>query len=84
MERDIGLLDIPAITFFRPSLLLGERKERRPMEKAAMSVAKTLSGLFVGPLKKYKAIGVEKVAAAMIRAAKYQRVGNEVVSNFEV
>ena len=40
MERDISLIDLPATTFFRPSLLLGERVENRVGERIAVSVMK--------------------------------------------
>lgn len=68
-ERDISLLKIPAITFFRPSLLLGDRKENRPGEKVGIAIAKFLSFSMVGPLKNYKAIEVSDIARAMIKEA---------------
>jgi hypothetical protein len=49
------------------------------MEELAIAVAKTFSFLFRGSLRKYKAIEIEKVAMAMADAAKYQRVGKEIV-----
>jgi uncharacterized protein YbjT (DUF2867 family) len=78
-ERDIALNSIPAITFFRPSLLLGDRKENRPGEKIGIVVAKALSFAFVGPLKNYKGIEVTKVAAAMLAAARQEKTGKEII-----
>jgi uncharacterized protein YbjT (DUF2867 family) len=70
VERDISKCQIPSISFFRPSLLIGERKESRPAEKAGILFAKALSFLFIGPLKNYKGITVQKVAKAMIERGK--------------
>jgi len=84
-ERDISEAQIPAITFFRPSLLIGEREERRAAEKAAIVVAKLLSLAMAGPLKNYKAIKAGDVAAAMIREAKdQQRKGFKIVRSGEM
>lgn len=78
-ERDIALNSIPAITFFRPSLLLGDRTENRPGEKIGIAVAKALSFAFIGPLKNYKGIEVTKVAAAMMKAAGQENTGKEII-----
>ncbi len=79
MENDISKLNIPSITFFRPSLLIGNRKENRPGEKIGIAIFKALSFLFVGPLKNYKGIHVTKVAEAIIVASKKQNVGVEAI-----
>ncbi|MBO9665903.1 MAG: oxidoreductase [Bdellovibrio sp.] len=65
MERDLRKLHIPQIEIFRPSLLLGERKEHRSGEKLAQRLSPILNPLLVGPLKKYRAIKATDVARAM-------------------
>ncbi|MBK6639950.1 MAG: hypothetical protein IPG39_01305 [Bacteroidetes bacterium] len=47
-------------------MLLGDRKEQRSGEYLMKNLMQVLSFLFIGPLKKYKAIHVKKVAASMI------------------
>ena len=84
VERDISLLDIPAISIFRPSLLIGDRKENRIGEKVGAVLSNALSFLFVGPLKNYKGIHVTKVAEAMVRAANTQNSGKSVVLSGEM
>ena len=79
MENDISKLKIESITFFRPSLLIGDRKENRPGEKIGIAIAKALSFLFIGLLKNYKGIHVKKVAAAMLIASRKQSRGVEVI-----
>ncbi len=69
MERDLIKLDLNRLSFFRPSMLLGERTESRPTEAFGKFMMNALSFIFVGPLKKYKAIPANTVAKAMIYVA---------------
>jgi uncharacterized protein YbjT (DUF2867 family) len=84
LERDITSLGIGSTAFFRPSLLLGNRIENRPGEKAAIVFAKAIGFLFVGPLKNYKGIHVSKVAKAMIESAKAPKIGVRIVLSGEM
>jgi uncharacterized protein YbjT (DUF2867 family) len=68
-ERDLAALDLPQLHIFRPSLLMGDRKENRAGEKTAIAVYKVINPLFVGKLKKYKGIQAAQVAGAMISVA---------------
>ncbi len=70
LERDLTALNLPNLLIFRPSLLLGDRKEPRPMEEIAGTIMKIINPLFLGPLKKYAAIQASYVAECMISAAK--------------
>lgn len=69
MEQAVSALPFEAVHIFRPSLLLGEREESRPAEKFAMIGFRVAGFLFAGPLRKYRAISAETVAAAMVHAA---------------
>ncbi len=69
MENALIQMNIPGLKIFRPSMLLGPRSESRPLESIGKVVMKSLSFLFIGRLKKYKAIEAKTVAAAMIAAA---------------
>jgi uncharacterized protein YbjT (DUF2867 family) len=69
LERDLAGLGLPELHVFRPSLILGDRDERRVMERLGMSVAKPLGVLFVGPLRKYRAIDGAAIARAMAHVA---------------
>lgn len=69
LEQAIDTLHYPGFHLFRPSLLLGYRKELRVGELMAKGVMKAIGFLFIGPLAKYKAIEGETVARAMIIAA---------------
>ena len=68
-ERDIIALDFQHTHIFRPSMILGTRRENRRMEK-------TLIGLwsFINPIlpAKYKGMDGKDIAKAMNRAAQEQ------------
>jgi len=69
MEDAVKKLPFTAVHIFRPSLLLGERKEKRFGEKAGEVILSVLDFLIVGPLKKYRAVAAADVAKAMIEMA---------------
>ena len=60
---------------YRPSLLLGDRKERRAGEEVAAIVSRKLPFLFSGPFKAYRPIPAETVAKAMLAGALEQEGG---------
>ena len=66
-EQDLIKLNFSNLSIFRPSILLGNRKENRVGEKIGIFAMKTLSPLMLGKMKKYKPIKVENVAKAMIK-----------------
>lgn len=80
METAINSKKIKYTYFFRPSMLLGDRKEQRTGEYVMKNLMQVLSFMFIGPLKKYKAIHVKKVAASMI-ATVNSKVPSQVISS---
>ncbi len=69
MERDILKHDIPNILIYRPSLIYGNRKDRRLGEKIGTILIKGLAFLLFGKLKKYRAISGKDLATAMFLGA---------------
>lgn len=69
VEAAVLKIGFSAVHIFRPSLLLGERKEKRIMEGVAGSLARIMAPLMAGPLEKYRPIEAEDVARAMVRTA---------------
>ncbi len=84
-ELEEALKDIPfkSLAVFRPSLLLGKRKEFRFGEKIGIMLYKLLKFLFVGPMKKYKGVHASSVAKAMVRLADY-RLEYRIVESSEI
>lgn len=66
MEEGILKSGINKIVIARPSMLLGDRKERRVGEIAGKIVMKTVSPLLAGKLTKFRAIHGRDVARALI------------------
>lgn len=75
VERDISALAWHALHIFRPSLLLGQRDEKRVGESVARMISASLPFLFMGPLKKYSPTEAEDVANAMMKAAYKSKSG---------
>ena len=70
MEQAVLDQDIPNTFILRPSLILGDRNEKRFGESFGALVLKVTNTLLVGRLKKYRAIKADQIAAAMISLAK--------------
>lgn len=68
LDEKVKILPFNRIRIFRPSLLLGERPEKRFGEKAAENILKVIVPIFPF-LKNQRPIEGEKVARAMIAAA---------------
>ena len=83
-ERAIGRGGIESVSILRPSLILGERDHRRPLESAAQRVGGVLGPLMIGPLARLRAVPAERVARAMLRLAAGPRPGVRIVENEEI
>lgn len=81
VEQAIDAVGFDSYHIFRPSLLLGERTEKRAGEGAATVVYKALG--FMIPLK-YKAIDSAKVAKGMLHFAKQNSKGKFIHESREL
>ncbi len=75
VEDEIKKMHLETVSVFRPSILLGDRKESRPGERMGQIAMQTFSFILINNLRKYKPIHAKNVAAAMIFAAKQQKPG---------
>jgi len=69
MEESVQKFSFKRIAILRPSMLLGDRKEVRFVELIGKGLMRTFGFVFIGELKKYKAIHADDVAKAMIAIA---------------
>ena len=69
VEEELKKMNFAKVAIIRPSILLGNRKTFRLGERIGILVMKALSIFFLGSLKKYKPIQVERVAKAMVEIA---------------
>ena len=67
-EAAVAALGFERLAILRPSLLVGNRAESRPGEKIGIAFASAAGFLLVGPLRKYRAVSAERVAAAMLKS----------------
>ncbi len=75
VEEAVATIGIPSIAIFRPGFLIGNRKEKRTGEELMKSLMPVLSFLFIGPLKKYRPVKAEDLAAHMIAFSKTEWKG---------
>jgi len=72
-ERDVIALNFEHTHIFRPSMIIGKRKEKRSLlEEALIKFWSAVNPLLIGRLDKYKGITGEDIAKAMMRSAKTQ------------
>lgn len=68
-ERDIIALDFDFTHIFRPTMIVGNRKDKRPFEKIGMAIWKLIYPIFIGRQTDYKKIDGKEIAKAMNNAA---------------
>lgn len=78
VEEAIKATSYQSVHIFRPSLLLGDRKEKRTGEDYAKKIMTSLSFAFKGPLKKYAPIQAKTVAYAMFDSARKNSKGIKI------
>ena len=84
MEKALQEINLPQLFIFRPSLLMGNRKENRTGEKTAIAVYKIINPLFIGKLKKYKGIEASRVAQAMMKTALLNSSPLKIIESDEI
>lgn len=85
VERDIAALPFERVNIFRPSMLLGPRKENRQGESIGKVLMSGLSFMWRGPLKNYKPIESATVAKAMAKVgASAQGRGVRILESAEI
>jgi len=74
-ERALERLQFAALDIMQPSLLLGIRRNVRPLELLAQGLLWCVNPLLPGKLVRYRAMAAGEVAAAMLGAARGRRRG---------
>jgi uncharacterized protein YbjT (DUF2867 family) len=83
-EAAVAALPFEGRQIFRPSILLGARAERRTGERAGIAVMQAASFLLAGPLRKYRPISADTVAAAMVQVARTAPRGVNVFESNDI
>jgi uncharacterized protein YbjT (DUF2867 family) len=74
-ERALQAMNFPALDIMSPSVLLGTRRDLRPLELLAQGALWTLNPLMLGPWSRWRGIAADTVAAAMLGVARGGRRG---------
>jgi uncharacterized protein YbjT (DUF2867 family) len=74
-EKALEALRFRSLDILQPSMLLGSRRELRPLEVLVHPAMLIISPLLLGKWSRYRAIAAETVAAAMYGTVRTQRRG---------
>ena len=66
LEESIQELGFSTVNIFRPSFLVGERSEKRLVEKIAIKLAKIIDLFLIGSANKYRSVKAESLAKTMV------------------
>jgi len=66
-EEDVKKSGIKNIFIYQPSMITGDRKENRPLEKVITVIMRAIDPLLIGRLKKYRSIPAKTIASAMFK-----------------
>ncbi len=80
LEEKLKSLAFDSLVLVRPSLIMGERQERRLGEKIAMTLMPLLNPLLIGKLRKYRGVAAERIVATLIEQAK---LGTKGITSIE-
>jgi uncharacterized protein YbjT (DUF2867 family) len=78
IENSAREMGFESFDIFRPSLLLGDRKEFRLGEEISVKIMPFIRPLLFGPMKKYTPVESREVAWALVKAAEKDLPGERV------
>ena len=84
VELAIQKLRLPAFFIFRPSLLLGKRKEFRLGEKTAAGISQMLPFVYKGKLGNYRPVQAESLTSVMLQMAQSYLPGTQIFENDQI
>lgn len=84
VEQALQRMGFPQLHIFRPSIIIGERDERRTGEKIALGLARVIAPLLIGPLRKYRPVTALAIARAMLHYAHAAEPGMHVITSDQI
>lgn len=81
MEQGVQNANIPHTYILRPSLIFGDRFEKRFTEDVGNLLFKGLRPVMVRALKKYRPIAAQHIASALLVVAKQRPAGGVILSD---
>jgi uncharacterized protein YbjT (DUF2867 family) len=83
-EEAVAAVGFPRVVVLRPGVLIGPRRETRRGDAIAQRLMPLLKPLMAGPLRRFRAISADTVAAAMIAATATRDPGRHVWHNQDI
>lgn len=84
MEKEMEKIGFESLSIFRPSIIDGNRKEKRFGEKIGLAVMKFFSPFFLGSLKNYRPIHAKIIGRALMIAVLMQKKGTTIYLSEEI
>ncbi|WP_141734959.1 NAD(P)H-binding protein [Oligoflexus tunisiensis] len=84
MEEDLKKFGFETLVFYRPSLLLGEREEKRPLERLSIGAWRFLEPVYPRFLQTWKPIAAKAVARVMVQEALAEKKGTRILENRDI
>jgi uncharacterized protein YbjT (DUF2867 family) len=84
MEEAISSLGLTSLSIFRPSLLIGERAEKRVVESLAIKTFHALEVVLPTKLKLSLGTSVDALSSKMLATAKSMKAGVEILQAQEI
>jgi uncharacterized protein YbjT (DUF2867 family) len=81
-EDAVRALALPSVHIVRPSFIDGNRTESRPGESVGIRIARGISPLLLGPLRRYRVVSAEAIAAALL-AGSFSPVAGATITESE-
>jgi uncharacterized protein YbjT (DUF2867 family) len=81
MEEDLRALGFDTLVIYRPSLLLGERAEKRPLEQLSSVAYRWIEPIYPRFLQAWKPIEARHVAQVMVEEALLEKKGDRILEN---
>ncbi|MDC1197950.1 nucleoside-diphosphate sugar epimerase [Algibacter sp.] len=81
MEYEVLQQNLKNTRILRPSIISGNRNERRTLEKIVLKLFKVIQPLFFGKLKTYKIVNAETIAQVMIHLANTKNHSEVIITS---
>ncbi|PIB39280.1 NAD(P)H-binding protein [Maribacter sp. 4G9] len=81
MEEAVLDIDVPKTHILQPSLISGQRKEKRVGEWLAKKLFKVFEVLFIGALRKYRSVHPSEIAKCMLLLANREQESGRITSD---
>ena len=83
-ETAVSSIGFTAVVILRPSFLLGERTQGRPMESTVLRVGQLIKPVLVGPLRRYAPVDAAAVARTLVSSAATAHDGVTIIESDDI